>query len=94
MKFTQRTLCLTAIFSVAVFLTVLTKESNHHYKKGQDHNCSLCSWQLSSSQATVTPVVPFFFCPLLFALLFVFKSPIFSFVSISPSGRSPPQILL
>ncbi len=85
-----------AFVVLAAFLAVLTAESFHHHERAgtKEQDCSLCSWQLTSSNATATPVPFFFFYPLLAVFLFTFKPLTLASVSIAPSGRSPPQNLL
>jgi len=85
-----------AFIVLASFLAVMTAQSYHHHEGTgtQERDCSLCSWQLTSSHATTSPVVPMLFSALSFVFSFSFKPSYFSLFSFPSPGRSPPQNLL
>ncbi len=80
------------------FLSVLAAEAFHHHDDGPENHddCSLCSWQLTTSQAPSAPAPPVlgYFVSLFFIV--VSFTPLFvpAVVSSLNSGRSPPSILL
>lgn len=85
-----------ACSALAAFLAILTIETFHHHEslEGSD-DCTICSWQVTGSQAPSTPAPPPPLIPiLLVSLVFFFQPFVFSFHFISPSGRSPPKNLL
>lgn len=98
MNFLRKNLFPFTAFAFATFLSVLVIEGFHHHDDGLEghDDCSICSWQVSGSQAPSTPAPPPLFHALaLFVALFIFVlSAPTSFVSFSTSGRAPPSILL
>jgi hypothetical protein len=83
-------------FALGILLSILAAESFHHHEGvgAQDRDCSLCSWQVTSSNATtpVVPILPFF--ALVAILVLVFKTLTLTSFTLSPRGRSPPQFPL
>jgi hypothetical protein len=95
MSFVRKHFLLIAFTVLAAFATVLTAECVHHHSVASDSDqCAFCSFLRSGSQASSTPVAPAIVPVLLFFVLFFTKIFFDSFNSISPCGRSPPNILL
>lgn len=84
-----------ALVVLLVFLASLFVGNLHHHQSLENHNdCSVCAWQSTGSQASSIPTVPLLFSALIFVCFFTFSLFHLSLFSISPSGRSPPLVLL
>jgi hypothetical protein len=94
-----RKLSLPALFAFAALFGVLVLQSSHHHQDPtSDHqhrsDCSVCSWQQTSSNATNTPSPVVGFLPFVFFILLLFSPFTYSTFCLSIPGRSPPQQLL
>jgi hypothetical protein len=70
-------------------------ENFHHHDAIESHDdCAFCSFVLTASHAPSLPVMPLLLPSFLVFSLVVLQVFFTSFGSVSPCGRSPPQILL
>jgi hypothetical protein len=94
MSFFRKNIFPFALLALLAFSTLLAAEGFHHHSQMENQDCSYCSWQQNTSQASSLPAAPLLFPLLLAFVLFVLQSLFISNRFISPSGRSPPSNLL
>jgi hypothetical protein len=96
LSFSRKNLFPISILAITALLTLLVAEGAHHHGALEDNDgCSVCSWQMTGSQAPSTPLAPVLLPTILFFCVLYFFIPTFvSFNFISPTGRGPPQNLL
>jgi hypothetical protein len=81
-----------ALLCLSTFTPILVAEGFHHHADLKTHDdCSLCNWQQNNSQAPSSPLPPVLFFTFLVFRLFVSQPVFFSYLFISPFGRSPPS---
>ncbi|HXL74079.1 MAG TPA: hypothetical protein VN963_10705 [bacterium] len=95
MNFVRKNLFLVALAVLSSLTTALIAVSFHHHETTENHDCSLCNWQSTTSQSYSNPVPPALFPVTWILLFFLFKTSQFSSSSkTSQSGRDPPKNLL
>ena len=77
------------------FATIMAAEDFHHHEGMEgDDDCAFCSFILTASSSTPSlPVVPLLLPSFVVFALVVLQVFFASAGSVSPRGRSPPQIL-
>ncbi len=95
MKFSKNQIFAATAIVLLSFLSILSVEAFHHHGEMESNDdCSICSFQLTSSHAPSLPQPPLLLPFVVVFALFVFSLLFTRIVVVSARGRSPPQILL